>query len=57
VQAEKYGYGFVRLEKGECDLLNEQLAYITAPLVLCGDRDEYNKFAYSYAGKTLYKEI
>ena len=57
VQAEKYGYGFVRLEQGECDLLNEQLAYITAPLVLCGDRDECDKFAYSYAGKTLYKEI
>ncbi len=56
-QADKYGYGFVKLEKGECDLLNEQLAYITAPLALCGDKDECDKFAYSYAGKTLYKEI
>lgn len=50
-QAEEYGYGFVKLEKGECDILNEQLAYITAPLAFCGDREECKKFAYSYAGK------
>ena len=50
-QAEEYGYGFVRLEKGECDILNEQLAYITAPLAFCGNREECEKFAYSYAGK------
>ena len=56
-QAEEYGYGFVRLEKGECDILNEQLAYITAPLAFCGNREEYEKFAYSYAGKTIFKDL
>ncbi len=56
-QAEEYGYGFVRLEKGESDILNEQLAYITAPLAFCGNREEYEKFAYSYAGKTIFKDL
>ncbi len=53
MQAEKYNYGFVRLEKGESDKLSEQLPYINSPLVLCGDKNECEKFAYSYAGKII----
>ena len=53
IQAEKYNYGFVKLEKGESDKLSEQLPYINSPLVLCGDKEECEKFAYSYAGKII----
>ncbi|MBR6534123.1 MAG: homocysteine S-methyltransferase family protein [Clostridia bacterium] len=55
-QAEKYGYGLVKIEKGQTDALNQQLAYINAPIALCGDREEAEKFAYSYGGKTVFIE-
>ncbi len=53
IQAEDYGYCLVNINKGESALLCEQLAYISCPIVLCGNVEEAEGFARSYGGKTI----
>lgn len=53
-QADEYGYGLVKLQKGDLELLCEQLAYISCPIAICGDEQEAKNFAWSYGGKTVY---
>lgn len=52
-QQEEYGYCYISIKKGDRALLEEQLAYITCPIVLCGDINEAEEFAYSYGGKII----
>ncbi len=52
--AEEYGFAFVSLgTKEDADLLLEASAFLSAPLVLCGNEDATRHFSCYYCGKPL----